>query len=138
MANLAMVRAATEIRETFNQASSFMRSKLTTKSTEKKRNDRSMLGQLPKFHSMRPTQVSTNVGGVHSMTTLGGGKVKSTAGSLIQPNKVPTTAGLSPKRKNNSTNMSAMSIESSEVEEEKLPPFLGSVESHLHKEYNQF
>ena len=28
--------------------------------------------------------------------------------------------------------------DSSEYEEEKLPPFLGNVESQLHKEYNQF
>ena len=30
----------------------------------------------------------------------------------------------------------ANSNESSEIEEEKLPPFLGNVESHLKREYN--
>ena len=49
------------------------------------------------------------------------------------PSKVPATAA----RRKNSTNMSHVSLDdSSEVEEEKLPPFVGSVESNLHKEYN--
>ena len=32
----------------------------------------------------------------------------------------------------------ANSIDSSDIEEEKLPPFLGNVETHLKREYNQF
>ena len=30
------------------------------------------------------------------------------------------------------------SIDSSDIEEEKLPPFLGNVENHLKRECNQF
>ena len=54
--------------------------------------------------------------------------------------KAPTTAGLSSlgKKRKQSHSISMISGDSSEVEEEKLPPFLGSVENHLHKEYNQF
>ena len=33
---------------------------------------------------------------------------------------------------------SAISVESSEAEEEKLPPFIGNVENTLYKEYSQF
>ena len=86
---------------------------------------------------MRPANVTTDEEGVGNPNIII--KPRHSA-SIMQPTKVPTTAGLSSigKKRKQSSNISAISGDSSEVEEEKLPPFLGSVENHLHKEYNQF
>ena len=135
--NLAIVRAATQIRDTLANASSQMRNKLTPNKTSSAHQIsgykkysltgnkyRAVTETSSRLQQLKPTAVSTNL----PPSTTGNKDKNSTA--------LTKKGGLGTSLLRRGSIDTAGSIDSSDIEEEKLPPFLGNVESHLKREYN--